>query len=164
MWYGISGSWRTTNAEVESDVRTRVAEIMHHGDGIVSGGALGVDYFATDEALKRGAGADQLKIILPTPKKIFFSHFQNAANDGRITTDQAEELITQLAEIDSRGALYTMEFDVCNPETYYARNSEVIKASDVLLAFQVNASQGTQDAIDKAIELGLPVETNTYTI
>ena len=37
---------------------------------------------------------------------------------------------------------------------------EVIKASDELVAFQVNGSAGTQDAIDKARERQIPVKKN----
>ena len=48
-WVGISGSWRKTNDQVESDVRNAVREIFKKSFGIVTGGALGVDYIATDE-------------------------------------------------------------------------------------------------------------------
>jgi hypothetical protein len=164
MWYGISGSCRTTNRDVENDVRCAVREIIHSGNGIVSGGTLGVDFFATDEALKLDVFADQLKIILPTPKSIFFSHYRRAAKDGKITILQAENLISQLTEVDNRGALTAMSYSLCNPETYYLRNGEVINSSDALLAFRVNESEGTQDAINKALARGLPVTIKEYTI
>ncbi|HTK85564.1 MAG TPA: hypothetical protein VL625_10820, partial [Patescibacteria group bacterium] len=51
-WIGISGTWRTTSEQVEQDVRAAVRAIIAAGDGIISGGATGVDFFAADEALK----------------------------------------------------------------------------------------------------------------
>ncbi|MBU2235814.1 hypothetical protein KKA01_02005, partial [Patescibacteria group bacterium] len=47
-WFGISGSWRKTNEEVEESVREAVRKILSRGGCIVSGGALNVDFFATD--------------------------------------------------------------------------------------------------------------------
>jgi len=37
-----------------------------------------------------------------------------------------------------------------NQETYYQRNMKVIESSDELVAFHVNGSEGTLDAINKA--------------
>lgn len=51
-WIAISGSWRNANSQVEKDVRETVKQITVKGNGIVTGGALGVDYWALDEALK----------------------------------------------------------------------------------------------------------------
>ena len=39
---------------------------------------------------------------------------------------------------------------VVNVTTYYLRNQDVVDVADELLAFQVNASSGTQDTVDKA--------------
>ena len=50
-WIAISGGWRKINKEIEDDVRKTVREIISQGDGIVSGGALNVDYIALDEVL-----------------------------------------------------------------------------------------------------------------
>ena len=63
LWFGISGSWKKTNEEVEKGVRKAVRKIIERGDGIVSGGALNVDYFATHEALKLNPTADRIKNI-----------------------------------------------------------------------------------------------------
>jgi predicted Rossmann fold nucleotide-binding protein DprA/Smf involved in DNA uptake len=51
-WIAIAGTWQSTNEQVEADVRKEVAEIIKSGNGIVTSGALGVDFFATDEALR----------------------------------------------------------------------------------------------------------------
>jgi hypothetical protein len=40
---------------------------------------------------------------------------------------------------------------------HYLRNQDVVDAADELLAFQVNASAGTQDTVDKAWIKGIPI-------
>ncbi len=65
-WIGISGGWRKTNQKIENDVRNIVSEIMQRRNGVVSGGALNVDYIALDEALKHDKEAKRIKIFIPT--------------------------------------------------------------------------------------------------
>lgn len=166
QWIAISGSWRKVSAEVERDVREEVTKILLAGDGIITGGALGVDFIATREALAMDAAARQIRIILPTSFTIFADHFSKRAGEGVITFDQAEMLIRQLNEVKSRNnaAIVELEYTVCNPETYHARNSAVIRAADRLIAFQVNDSQGTQDAVDKAVLKGIPIQHKKYSL
>jgi hypothetical protein len=163
-WVAISGTWRSVTPEVEREVRGEVRRIIEGGDGIVTGGALGVDYIATDEALKADPAARHLKIILPTPLATYANHYFHRAEEGVITQAQAFDLIHQLAEVKARnnGALVEMDYTACNQDTYYARNGKVIEAADRLLAFQVNDSAGTQDAIDKAQARGLPIQHRKY--
>lgn len=73
MWYGISGSWRTINETIKNDVKSLVEKIIEQGDGIVTGGALGVDYIATQIILEKGDIKNQLKVFLP----IEFDSFVN---------------------------------------------------------------------------------------
>jgi hypothetical protein len=162
----ISGSWRTVSAQVETDVRSEVSRIFNAGGGIVSGGALGVDFIATEEALRHDPQASRILLILPTPLPVYASHYRQRATEGVITAAQAESLIAQLSRVKSANpaALEEMNFTVCTPETYYARNPRVIESADSLLAFQVNGSAGTQDAIDKAKQLGKPVCVRRYDI
>lgn len=159
-WYGISGSWRVTSPEIETDVRTFVREALLRGDGIVTGGALNVDYFATNEALAHDHTADQIKVFIPTTLARYATHYRMRAGEGVITAAQAEALIAQLTELQRRNPTALIENgenEVLNTETYYARNSDVVAASDELAVFQVNESKGTQDTIDKARKLGKPV-------
>ena len=53
------------NSSVEADVRRTVRQAIERGDGIVTGGALNVDYFATDEALKLDPKVARIKVFLP---------------------------------------------------------------------------------------------------
>lgn len=165
-WTAISGSWRTVNDAVERDVRAEVRRIVERGDGIVTGGALGVDYIATDEAMKADPAAKRLKIILPTPLTTYANHMFRRAEEGVITAEQASALIHQLTGVKLKNpeALVEMDYAACNQESYYARNSKVIEAAGSLAAFQVNDSQGTQDAINKAKERGMAVSHRKYTL
>lgn len=166
LWTAISGSWRTVSPDVERDVRTAVADIYAQGGGIVTGGALGVDYIATDEALKHDPSAMRLKIILPTSLTDYANHYFKRAAEGVISPQQAEDLTAQLNTVRTANAaaLVEMDYSVCTPETYYARNTAVLEAADALAAFQVNGSAGTQDTIDKARARGMAVLHKAYKI
>jgi len=166
IWNAISGSWRKTSPEVERDVRQAVAGVMKSGDGIVTGGALGVDFIATDEALIHNQAADRIKIILPSTLEIYAAHYRNRANEGVITHEQAEALINLLGSVQQQRtqSLIEMGYTELNEASYYARNTQVVKASDRLLAFQVNGSGGVQDTVDKARRLGLEIVLKQYTI
>ena len=165
-WFGISGSWRITSELVEREVRDCVRKIVLDGNGIVTGGALNVDYQATDEVLKQNR-PQQLKIFLPTTLLIFSEHYRKRAKEGLITEKQAEDLIFQLETVrrlNPEALIENQTNKILNQETYYERNSEVVKASDEMVAFQVNNSQGVQDTVDKAREKGIPVQLFSYQI
>lgn len=165
-WIAISGTWRHTNKEIEGAVRQIVREIISYGDGIVSGGALSVDWFATDEALKLNPSCSQIRIFLPTTLEIYARHYRKRVDEGVITHKQAEDLIAQLTAIQkaNRDALIEGEHLVCNPETYFDRITKIVNASDELVAFQVNNSAGVQDTIDKAKKKGIPVKQFSYSV
>ncbi|HWQ60255.1 MAG TPA: hypothetical protein VN420_03860 [Candidatus Fimivivens sp.] len=166
-WIGITGSWRATNETVESDVRTAVRTIVRRGDGIVTGGALNVDYFATDEALKIDPSGVSIKVCLPVALERYSAHYFKRAEEGVITVQQAEALITQLKELKSvnpDAILENRRNEIVDTNTYYERNSRVVELSDELLAFQVNGSQGVQDTIDKALSQGKTVGIREYVI
>jgi len=171
-WIGISGSWRKTNKEIEEKIRGVVHEVMTLGDGIVSGGALGVDYLALDEALKHNAKAEKIKIFIPTTLEKYAEHYQKHARLGTITPKQAKDLINQLTKLKQTNPKALIE----NPDTnfteetkkqmYYKRNSEVIGACDKLVAFRVKTEaskgMGTADTIKKAQAKGIPVKLFLY--
>jgi hypothetical protein len=166
-WVGITGSWRKTNAEVESDVRTAVREIISRGDGIVTGGALNVDWFATDEALKVNPTATQIKVCLPVTLERYAAHYRKRADEGVISHEQADQLIDQLTALKTtnpKALIEHPENTVVDMQTYYERNTQVVNLSDELLGFQVNDSGGVQDTLDKAIAQGKPVTLKKYTI
>jgi predicted Rossmann fold nucleotide-binding protein DprA/Smf involved in DNA uptake len=166
-WIGISGSWRTINQKVEKDVRENVKAIIKNGNGIVTGGALNVDSIALDEALQHDPQAKKIKVFIPVTLKLFSQHYKKRAKERIISSQQAEELIAQLAQlkkINPQALIENKKNIKVNKKSYYQRNLEIIKNSDELLAFQVDKSTGTQDTIDKARKRGIPVKIFSYSI
>lgn len=165
-WIAISGSWRRSSPKIEQDVKAAVAHIIMRGDGIITGGALGVDFVATEEALSHDPSAEKIRIIIPTPLEVYAAHYRKRATEGVITSNQAEALISLLTDVRSRRgqSLVEMGHSVLNEETYYDRNTKVLENASGLLAFQVNGSLGTQDTIDKARDMGLEVSVRKYEV
>jgi hypothetical protein len=98
-WILFTGTWRLTNKEVETDVRNAVQEVLSRGDGIVTGGATGVDYFAMDEALKIDSNASRLKVIIPAFLEDYvFDYHKNWMLDP-ITMKNIDDLETLLRKI-----------------------------------------------------------------
>jgi hypothetical protein len=171
-WFGISGSWRKIDQEIDDKARNVVRKIMMRGDGIVSGGALGVDSIALDEALKTDTRAERIKIFLPTTLEIYTAHYRKHATLGTITGEQAESLISQLTElkrINSKALIEDLDANFTEEtkkQIYYQRNTDVVNASDELVAFRVRSEQseglGTADAIEKAKVKGIPVQLFQY--
>jgi len=166
-WIAISGSWRKTNSKVKKDVEKVVNKIIKEGNGIISGGALGVDYIATQVILDFGNPKKQLRLYLPITLKDFCDHYFRRAKEGVITKEQATLITTQLKkvkEISPKSVIDNTKYSEANIESYYARNTSIIKNCDILCAFQVNDSKGTQDAIDKAKEIGKKIVVKKYII
>lgn len=166
-WYAISGSWRQAGDDVKNDVITVVKKILREGNGVVTGGALGVDYFATKAVLECGDLKTQLRLYLPIKIDKFCRHYFKRASEGVITKKQAEQITSQLelvAKLAPNSIFDEWGFTEANAESYYARNTKIIENSDELYAFQVNNSQGTQDAIDKAKKMNKKVHLKKYTI
>ena len=166
-WFGITGSWRLTNATIENDVRNKVSGIIKSGNGIVTGGALNVDYFALDEALKLNPKANRIKVFLPVTLRRYAEHYKKRTKEGTITQAQAKKLITQLTALQKANPTALIE-NFRNSEvdtaSYFERDTLIVNASDELYAFHVNNSGGTQDTIDKANKKGIPVRIFAYRI
>lgn len=166
-WFAISGSWRVTDETVEADVRALAKQIILEGNGIVVGGAPGVDYYAVEEVLTRGDCATQLKIMLPIKLNKFCAHLRKRSLQGVIAHHTVEELITQLTRVYSlapHAIIDDTKFDKAEKESYYSRNTAIVKACKELYAFWVNKSEGTQDAINKAKKLKKKVHLKKYKI
>lgn len=164
-WIGITGSWRRSSSELEADLIREVGAELERGNGIVTGGALGVDYLATDLALHYAPDGSRIKVFLPTTLDVYAAHYRNSADKGVITPEMAERLIAQLELVNKLGSLVENPDETeVNERTYYLRNTRVVDASDEMLAFHVNASGGVQDTIDKARGQGTPVRVFAYRI
>lgn len=133
---------------------------------MVSGGAVGVDYFATDEMLKLDPSASRIKVALPSDLATYIAHYDVAWQGHAISEKQAKDLVAQLQTLKERNPASIIEgaHSEMTRETYYDRDSVVVDNSDELRAFHVNGSRGTQDTIDKAKQKGIPVTVTTYVI
>ncbi len=146
-------------------MREAVREILSRDGGIVTGGALNVDFFATDEALKIDPLA--IRVFLPVTLRRYAIHYRKRADEGVITHEQAEVLIKQLSKLREMGQNSLVEDTkniVVNKDTYFERNTAVVNASDALIAFHVNESVGVEDTVNKALKQGKPVRIFKYTI
>lgn len=164
-WIGISGSRQLITKEIENDVRREVRVILENGDGVATGGAIGVDYFAMDEVFKAGLIKNRIKIFLPVTLDSFIKHYEERVNEGIVTKDQAEELINLLRlikENNSEAIIENKTYTTADKESNHARNSEIVSHSDKLLAFQVNNSSGTENTIDEAKSKGKEVKIFKY--
>jgi len=161
-WVGVSGSWRYALPGLREAVHSEVSAALAAGKSIVTGGALGTDYWATEVALSIDPA--RLKVILPTSLETYAAHYRRRAAEGVISARQAESLIRQLEAVEQAGGLveHPERPQVVNVTTYYLRNQDVVDTADELLAFQVNASAGTQDTVDKARVKGIPVAIFTF--
>ncbi|HZP55801.1 MAG TPA: hypothetical protein VFB03_03475 [Candidatus Saccharimonadales bacterium] len=163
-WIGVTGSWRAINPQVKEDIRIEVTNVLKEGNGIVTGGALNVDYEATALSLKYFPSGSHIRVILPTTLEIYANHYRKRAKEGIITRKQAEDLISQLELVKKLGRLDVMNYKTVDLRTYFYRNTKVVETSDELLAFQVNKSRGVQDTVNKALERNVPVKKFEYVI
>jgi uncharacterized phage-like protein YoqJ len=163
-WVGVSGSWRHAPAGLRDAVHREVAATLAAGKSIVTGGALGVDYWATETVLSTAPG--RLKVILPTSFATYAAHYRQRAAEGVISAQQAEDLITQLETVARAGGLveHPERPQVVDVPAYYLRNQDVVDVADELLAFQVGTSAGTQDTVERARRKSIPVVVFTFQV
>lgn len=166
-WILFTGTWRLTNSEVEADVRTAAREVLERGDGIVTGGATGVDYFVIDELKKIDPQFIKLKVFLPTSLEAYIEDYRNNWLHTPITIQDIDKLEVLLKEVRSTNpeALFELPYTNITQVEYNLRHLDEVKNSDEVYAFQVNGSTGTQGTIEKAVAAGLPVALHkTYII
>lgn len=166
-WIAVSGSWRKTNQKVKQDIQKTVKEIIKYGSGIISGGALGVDFIATDIYLKLNPSASKIKIFLPTTVNLYLKHLRRRAKEKVVGLNQVEMLTSQLnslKKVNPKAIIENKINKICNQTTYYQRVDKIIETADELIAFQVNNSAGTQHTIDKAKDKKIPIKVFTYQI
>jgi len=171
-YIGISGSWRKITPNIEKKVRSVVKKAMQSGKGIVSGGALNVDYVALNEALKHNPSATRIKIFLPTTLKKYIQHYRKHAKLKTITTKQANNLIKQLKDLKKINPRALVECpnenftETTKKDMYYQRNSRVVEAADELVAFHIKTKEskgaGTMDTASKAKAKGIPLKIFSF--
>lgn len=157
-WILFTGTWRLTNKEVEDDVRKAAREAIARGDGVLTGGATGVDYFAMDEVLKHNPSASHLRVIIPARLEYYIDdYFSNWCHEP-ITKQDIDNLAAILKKIKevSPTSLLEMPYKKITQEHYNLRHDQEVLYSDEVHAFQGNESTGTQDTINKSQKAGIP--------
>lgn len=158
-WILFTGTWRLADKTIESDVRKAVREVFERDDGIVNGGATGVDYFTMDEAFKIDPTCSKLQIIIPTDLDSFIEDHRKNWCLPPITQNDIDTLALLLQKIRAANPhnFVEMPFKNITQEHYNLRHAEEVKRSDEVYAFHVNDSPGTQNTIDQAREAGLTI-------
>ena len=75
-WILFTGTWRLTNEEVEKDVREYTRKVNNEGNGIITGGATGVDYFCIDEYLKIDPECSRIRVFIPEKLNHFINDYK----------------------------------------------------------------------------------------
>jgi hypothetical protein len=168
-WIIFTGTWCLTNKEVEEDVREAARAVFEHGDGLATGGATGVDYFAMDEWIKMDPECKRIRIFLPAKRQLFISDYRANWKRDPITDTEIDAIEAVLALIAEKNPAALLQARKDNGDVvqddYDLRHDEEVTFSDEVYAFQVNNSTGTQDTIDKAVKAGLPLALHKkYTI
>lgn len=168
-WIIFTGTWRLTNKEVEQDVRVAARQVFESGDGLLTGGATGVDYFAMDEFVKLNPDCTRIRVFIPARLEHFIFDYRKNWKHDPITDADIDNLEYILKIIKERNpsALFEVKKDTgdITQAEYDLRHNEEVTFSDEVYAFQVNNSTGTQDTIDKAAKSGLPITLHKkYTI
>jgi hypothetical protein len=167
-WIGISGS-RTTDARVLADIADDVAELMLQGDGIIAGGALGVDRHATAEALRHDPNAARIQVIIPADLGTYRQYFVRQLHRGdrrhnNATPEAIDALLDQLAFLKARSALLELPHTRVNAESFHARNRAIVVRVSELRAYCVNRSSGTMYTARQSELAGIPATVRHYTV
>jgi len=158
-WVLFTGTWRLTNAEVERDVRSAVRDVIGRGDGVLTGGAPGVDYFAMDETLKLNPNGSHLRVIIPAQLKNYIDVHYAGCCTPPITKDDIANLASLLSKLKEVNptSLLEMPYDIITQAHYHLRNDQEVMYSNEVYVFQVNGSAGAQYTVDKSVEANLPI-------
>lgn len=163
----ISGSWRCQDPAIEQQVRQQVRDLLAKKTLIIVGGALGVDFWTTDEVMRINPTLTQLCVILPSTLHQYSLHYRKRAREGVISIEQAESLINQLQLVkraNPQALIETIGVERIDQAAYYQRNTKEVELAEELIAFQVGQSAGTQDTIEKARRKGISVQVYQFAL
>lgn len=156
-WIIFTGTAAHTNDEVEHDVRKKTRQVLRKGWGIITGGAVGVDYFCMDEVYKQNK-LENLRVILPVKLEQYARDYLLYKADV-VKPELGKSVMKLMKAIKKKSPASIMEMKLkkVNLETLLERDTEEVKYGNEVYAFHVNKSIGTQDTIDKAKEMGVKI-------
>jgi hypothetical protein len=160
-WIIFTGTWRLTNKEVEKDVREAARRVFEEGNGLATGGATGVDYFAMDEFVKLNPDCTRIRVFIPARLHHFIEDYRKNWKWAPVNDLDIDKLENLLALIKERNPAALFEVkkdsgDITQGE-HDVRHNEEVTFCDEVYAFHVNKSTGTSDTVEKAKKAGLPV-------
>lgn len=160
-WSIFSGTWRLTNKQVENDVRQKAREIFEQGNGLVTGGATGVDYFAMNEFVKLNPECTRIRVFIPARLSHYIKDYRKNWKHHPIDDADIDNLEYLLNIIKTRNPSAVFEVrknegDISQAE-YDLRHNEEVTFSDEIYSFHVNESTGTSDTLAKCTAAGLPI-------
>ncbi len=163
-WTLICGTWKNRDETVLREVRQTVRDELAAGNSILTGGALGVDLTAAEEALRRFPDGSRLRIMVPAPFRAYCEHYRLLAEEGIISDLQAEELVNVLEALRKVAPdnLYELTYSPIDDAAFLACNTEVVGMADSVIAFSIANSSGTADMLAKAATRNIPIVKREY--
>lgn len=95
----ILGDWSAVPPKLEKEIRQLAERVMREGNILVTGGMIGADFLAADEALIFDSWAERISIVLPTDIDAYEAYIHQLSSRGKLTQAQATLLIGQLRSI-----------------------------------------------------------------
>jgi hypothetical protein len=112
-----------------------------------------------DEAAKIDPTFSKLMVIIPANLESYIEDTRANGCLPPVTMNDVNNLAELLRRMKKTNPkhLVEMPYDTITQEHYDLRDTEEVRLSNELYAFQVNGSTGTQDTITKAVRYGVKV-------
>lgn len=165
-WIAIAGTWRNLTPEITHDIQTVIDDIAKAGNNIVTCGAPGVDSAALQAMRSHDSDTTHIRVMLPSSLPTYLSYYDQAAQEGEISFEAASALRLELESLKQLRPEVLIEGTsaTLTKEVFFENTAHMLAIADELVAFWVNKSEGTQDAIEKACVQGIPVRIFSYTL
>jgi hypothetical protein len=159
-WILFTGAWRLKTVNVEADVRAQVRRVLIRGDGIVTGGSTGVDYYALTEALRYDPTGGHVKVFIPAGLESYIRYYRKHLCVPPVTKKEIDNLEGALRVLKKVRPEHFFELpsgDEVSEEMYTANRIRQIGAVGEVYAFQVNNSVSTELLVEKARRRGVKI-------
>lgn len=144
-WILFTGTWHLCTPEITKDVRAKAHEVLERGDGIVTGGATGVDYEAMMEALDFDPAGSRLQVCLPTNIENYSRDYHHNWIKDYVTPEVVDALIECLYKLEEACPehVHALPYDAeISQDHYDERHGVEVRLADEVYAFHANGSHG----------------------